>query len=103
MGAGIDAARSTSRAVSALALAAPWLNEPNRTRKAWYPPRKLDRWMKSGELIRRLEADGRYRVRQRGSHAIYRHPTKEEQLSVPAHPSKEIPWGTEARLLKTAG
>ena len=51
----------------------------------------------------RQEADGWYRVRQRGSHAIYRHPTKEGQLSVPVHPGKEIPWGTAARLLKTAG
>lgn len=58
--------------------------------------------MKTGELIRRLEGDGWYRVRQRGSHAIYRHPTKPGQLTVPVHPGKDIPSGTAARLLKSA-
>jgi predicted RNA binding protein YcfA (HicA-like mRNA interferase family) len=58
--------------------------------------------VKTGELIRLLLDDGWYRVRQSGSHAIYRHPTKKGQLTVPVHPSKEVPWRTVARLLKAA-
>ena len=56
----------------------------------------------TGELIRRLVKDGWYQVRQSGSHAIYRHPTKKAQLTVPVHPGKEVPRGTAARLLKVA-
>jgi predicted RNA binding protein YcfA (HicA-like mRNA interferase family) len=59
--------------------------------------------VKTGELIRRLEADGWYRVRQSGSHAIYRHGSKPGQLTVPVHPGKDVPQGTASKLLKTAG
>ena len=59
--------------------------------------------VKTGELLRRLTDDGWYRVRQTGSHAIYRHPTKKGQLTVPVHPGKEVPSGTAGRLLKAAG
>jgi len=59
--------------------------------------------MTTGELIRRIEAGGWYRVRQVGSHAIYRHVLKPGQLIVPVHASKEVPTGTAARLLKSAG
>jgi len=61
------------------------------------------RGMKTGELIRRLETAGWYRIRQSGSHAVYRHRIKSGQLTVPVHPGKEVPRGTVAKLLKSAG
>jgi predicted RNA binding protein YcfA (HicA-like mRNA interferase family) len=61
------------------------------------------RGMKTGELIRRLEAAGWYRVRQSGSHAVYRHRNRSGQLTVPVHLAKEVPRGTLAKLLKSAG
>lgn len=70
----------------------------------WYGTRSL-RYvvMKTGELIRRLEAGGWYRVRQTGSHAIFRHPVRAGQLTVPVHPGKDIPHRLAARLMKAAG
>jgi len=59
--------------------------------------------VKTGELIRRLTDAGWYVVRQRGSHAIYRHPTRKGQLTVPVHPGKEVPSTIAARLLTAAG
>jgi predicted RNA binding protein YcfA (HicA-like mRNA interferase family) len=59
--------------------------------------------MSTGELLRLLEADGWYRVRQRGSHAIYRHREKTGQLTVPIHRGKEVPPGTVNAILKVAG
>jgi predicted RNA binding protein YcfA (HicA-like mRNA interferase family) len=47
--------------------------------------------VKSSELMRRLADDGWSCGRQSGGHAIYRHPTKPGQLTVPIHPAKEIP------------
>jgi predicted RNA binding protein YcfA (HicA-like mRNA interferase family) len=57
----------------------------------------------SGELIRLLEDDGWYCVRQRASHAIYRHAQKPGQLTVPVHKGKEVPTGTLNSILKAAG
>ena len=59
--------------------------------------------MKVGEFVRMLERDGWYRVRQSGSHAIYRHPTKPGLLSVPVHHGRDIPLGLLKRLLRDAG
>ena len=58
--------------------------------------------MKTNELLRLLERDGWRRIRQSGSHAIYRHPTKTGQLTVPVHGSKEIATGTLNSILKQA-
>ena len=59
--------------------------------------------VKTREVIWRIEAAGWYRVRQSGGHSIYRHLVRPGQLTVPVHPGKEVPAGTAARLLKTAG
>jgi len=58
--------------------------------------------MKSSELLRILQKDGWYIVRQSGSHAIMRHTTKEEQLTVPCHPSQEVKKGLLSAILKSA-
>ncbi|WP_375418648.1 type II toxin-antitoxin system HicA family toxin [uncultured Hymenobacter sp.] len=64
--------------------------------------------MKSSELLRRLLADGWYKLRQDGSHITMAHPTKKAltrsgYLSVPSHGSKEVGKGLAAALLKQAG
>ena len=58
--------------------------------------------MKSSELIRLLERDRWYVVRQSGSHMIMRHPIKRGQLVVPNHGSAEVGKGLEKKILKDA-
>ena len=59
--------------------------------------------MKSSELLRKLLADGWYKVRQKGSHIIMRHPTKPGQLIVPSHGSAEVATGLASKIQKEAG
>lgn len=58
--------------------------------------------MKSSELVRLLKKDGWYEVRQTGSHVIMKHPSKEGQLTVPSHGSKEVKTGLLKAILKEA-
>jgi predicted RNA binding protein YcfA (HicA-like mRNA interferase family) len=46
--------------------------------------------MKYSELFRILKKDGWIEIRQKGSHVIMMHPTKNEQLTVPYHSGKEV-------------
>ena len=57
------------------------------------------------ELIKLLEADGWYFKRMgKGSHMIYRHPTKPGIAVIPNHGlNKELKPGTEDEILKQAG
>jgi predicted RNA binding protein YcfA (HicA-like mRNA interferase family) len=59
--------------------------------------------VKVRELIRRLEDDGWYLVRTRGSHQQYHHPAKPGTVTVSGKPSAEIPPGTLRSALKQAG
>jgi predicted RNA binding protein YcfA (HicA-like mRNA interferase family) len=52
------------------------------------------RAMKCSELMRKLQRDGWFIVRQRGSHVLMEHPTKKGQVVVPDHGSKELASGT---------
>jgi predicted RNA binding protein YcfA (HicA-like mRNA interferase family) len=47
----------------------------------------------SREVIRALEADGWYRVAQKGSHVQFKHSRKRGRVTVP-HPERDIPGGT---------
>jgi len=58
--------------------------------------------MKSGDIIKALEADGWNRVAQKGSHVQFKHPTKPGRVTVP-HPKKDIPLGTLRSIEKQAG
>ncbi|MGE4538666.1 MAG: type II toxin-antitoxin system HicA family toxin [Desulfovibrio sp.] len=58
--------------------------------------------MDSREVIRRLEADGWFRVGQEGSHVQFRHPVKKGRVTVP-HPKKDIPLGTLKSISRQAG
>ena len=55
------------------------------------------------DLIARLEADGWYQVRQKGSHRQYHHTTKSGTVTVAGRPSVEVPPGTLNSILKQAG
>ena len=58
--------------------------------------------MDSREIIRRLEADGWYRVGQRGSHVQFKHSAKPGRVTVP-HPEKDIPAKTLKSIERQAG
>ncbi|GAA0745256.1 addiction module toxin, HicA family [Sphingomonas sp. ABOLD] len=58
--------------------------------------------MKSREVIKLIEADGWYEVRQTGSHKHFRHPTKPGLATVP-HPKSHLPKGTLNSITKQTG
>jgi predicted RNA binding protein YcfA (HicA-like mRNA interferase family) len=58
--------------------------------------------MTSDEFISRIRADGWYRVRQKGSHIQFKHPTKPGRVTVP-HPKKDMPIGTLRSIEKQCG
>lgn len=58
--------------------------------------------MKSGEVIRIIEADGWEHVATSGSHRHFRHPVKPDKVTVP-HPTKDVPIGTLRSIWKQAG
>ncbi len=59
--------------------------------------------MKVKEIIRILEQDGWIFQRQRGSHMVYKHPSKEGIAVVPNHGmNKDLSIGTAKNILKQA-
>jgi predicted RNA binding protein YcfA (HicA-like mRNA interferase family) len=59
--------------------------------------------MKVKELLKKLDNDGWYLVRTRGSHRQYRHPNKPGTTTVSGKPSVEVPKGTLNAILKQSG
>lgn len=59
--------------------------------------------MKVSDLLKLLENDGWFIVRQRGSHRQLHHPTKKGTVTVSGKLSIEIPIGTLNSALKQAG
>jgi predicted RNA binding protein YcfA (HicA-like mRNA interferase family) len=59
--------------------------------------------VKVRELVRRLEDDGWYLARTRGSHRQFHHPSKPGTVTVSGKPSADIPPGTLRGALKQAG
>jgi predicted RNA binding protein YcfA (HicA-like mRNA interferase family) len=58
--------------------------------------------MDSRELIKRLKADGWYKVAQEGDHVQFKHPTKPGRVTVP-HPVKDILDATLASIRRQSG
>jgi predicted RNA binding protein YcfA (HicA-like mRNA interferase family) len=58
--------------------------------------------MRSAELIRELTEAGWVQDRVRGSHQVFRHPTRPGHIVVP-HPKKELGKGLIAAIRKQAG
>jgi len=59
--------------------------------------------MKVSELLRLLERDGWFLIRQRGSHRQLHHPTKTGTVTVAGKPSVDVPPGTLNSVLKQSG
>jgi predicted RNA binding protein YcfA (HicA-like mRNA interferase family) len=58
--------------------------------------------MTSGDLIRRIESDGWFRVSVTGSHHHFKHADKPGKVTVP-HPVKDMHPKTVRSVLKQAG
>lgn len=58
--------------------------------------------MKSGDIIKRLKADGWFLVHVVGWHHQFKHHTKTGKVTVP-HPKKDLPLPTLNSILKQAG
>jgi predicted RNA binding protein YcfA (HicA-like mRNA interferase family) len=59
--------------------------------------------MKVHEVMARLEADGWYLARTRGSHRQLKHPVKPGTVTIAGKPSLDVPPGTLRSILKQAG
>lgn len=55
------------------------------------------------DVIRRLEDEGWYLVRTRGSHRQYKHPTKPGTVTVPGKPGSDVAEKTWQSIQKQAG
>ena len=58
--------------------------------------------MKVRDLIKRLEADGRYLVSTEGSHRQYKHQKKPGRVTVPGHMNDDVHPKTLASVFKQA-
>lgn len=58
--------------------------------------------MKVREIIKRLEEDGWYLARTRGSHRQYKHPIKKGTVTVSGKISIDVPVGTLKNIWRQA-
>ncbi|HEY0287312.1 MAG TPA: type II toxin-antitoxin system HicA family toxin [Pseudomonas sp.] len=58
--------------------------------------------MRSREMIKQIEEDGRFLVEVRGSHRQYKHSVKRGRVTV-LHPKDDLPRGTIHNILKQPG
>jgi predicted RNA binding protein YcfA (HicA-like mRNA interferase family) len=60
--------------------------------------------MKVSEVLRRLRADGWIRVKSKGGHRQFKHPTKPgRRVTVSGKPGHTIPPGTLKSIFRQAG
>jgi len=58
--------------------------------------------IKVKEIIKLIENDGWFLVRQKGSHRQFNHPTKKGTVTIAGKPSDDLPKGTQKNILKQA-
>ncbi len=59
--------------------------------------------MKTKQVIKLIEADGWYEVRQKGSHKQYKHPVKKGLVTIPVHRlSNDLSPVLESSIVKQA-
>jgi predicted RNA binding protein YcfA (HicA-like mRNA interferase family) len=58
--------------------------------------------VKVKNVIKKLEQDGWYLAKTRGSHRQYKHPVKKGKVTVAGNPSKDVPIGTLKSILQQA-
>ncbi|PKQ70340.1 type II toxin-antitoxin system HicA family toxin [Raineya orbicola] len=54
------------------------------------------------EILKIIENDGWYLIRQKGSHRQYKHPSKKGIVTLAGKPNDDIPQGTLNSILKQA-
>ena len=59
--------------------------------------------MKVREIVKRIEADGWYRIKARGGHRQYKHPVKSGRVTVPGQMNAELDKKTQKSILTQAG
>jgi predicted RNA binding protein YcfA (HicA-like mRNA interferase family) len=59
--------------------------------------------MATREIIKLIEADGWYRIKAKGGHRQYKHPTKRGRVTVPGQMNAQLDKKTEKSILKQAG
>jgi len=59
--------------------------------------------MKVREVIRVIEWDGWFQVRQKGSHRQFHHPAKPGTVTISGALNEDMPKGTHNSVLKQAG
>jgi predicted RNA binding protein YcfA (HicA-like mRNA interferase family) len=59
--------------------------------------------LKHRDVIKLIEQDGWFWKRSKGSHNIYKHPTKPGTVVVAYHGAKDLPEGTVKSILRQAG
>ncbi len=59
--------------------------------------------MKVSEALRRLRDDDWLRVKAKGEHRQFKHPTKPGRVTVSGKPSHTVPAGTLKSLFRQAG
>ncbi len=59
--------------------------------------------MKVREIIKLIEKDGWFLVRQRGSHRQFKHPVKKGLVTIAGHLNDDLGKGTLNSILKQAG
>jgi predicted RNA binding protein YcfA (HicA-like mRNA interferase family) len=59
--------------------------------------------MKVSEVLRRLRADGWVKVKSKGGHRQFKHPTQPGRITVAGKPSHTIPPATLRSIFKQAG
>ena len=59
--------------------------------------------MKVREIIRRIEADGWYRIKAKGGHRQYNHAEKPGRVTVPGQMKADLDKKTEKSILRQAG
>jgi predicted RNA binding protein YcfA (HicA-like mRNA interferase family) len=59
--------------------------------------------LKVRDVIRMIQADGWFEIRQRGSHRQFKHPIKRGLVTVAGKPGDELAPGTANSVLKQAG
>ena len=58
--------------------------------------------MKVRDIIKMLEQDGWYRVKGKGGHRQYKHPSKPGRVTIAGHPNHDLAPGTLNSVLKQA-
>lgn len=58
--------------------------------------------MKVREIVKRIEADGWYRIKSKGGHRQYKHSVKRGRVTIPGQMNADLDTKTERSILRQA-